>query len=71
MTERWGDVDALMRGLGSLRAAADGARATPHDRAVVEEAITVAAEAIDGMIDTPAEPRLWPPPVRRSWPLKD
>ena len=55
MSELWGDVDALMRRLGSLRRAADDARATPHDRAAIEDAIGNAAQAIDSMIDTPQD----------------
>jgi hypothetical protein len=39
-----------MRQLGALRAAADDARATPHDRAAFEMAITMAAQAIDGAV---------------------
>ena len=55
VSERWADLDALMRQLGALRAAADDARATPHDRAAIEKAITQAAQSIDGMIDTPQD----------------
>ena len=57
MSERWADLDALMRKLGAPRAAADDARATPHDRASIEQAITRAAQSIDGMIDTPQDPK--------------
>lgn len=57
MSELWADLDALMRQLGALRAAADDARATPHDRAAIEKAITKAAQSIDGMIDTPQDPK--------------
>jgi hypothetical protein len=55
VSERWADLDALMRQLGALRAATDDARAMPHDRAAIEEAITNAAQSIDGMIDTPED----------------
>jgi hypothetical protein len=55
VSERWADLDARMRQLGALRAAADDARATPHDRAAIEEAITNSAQSIDGMIDTPQD----------------
>jgi hypothetical protein len=55
VSERWGDVDALMRKLGSLRAAADAARTTPQDRAAIEQAITRTPEAIDAMIDEPQD----------------
>jgi hypothetical protein len=44
-----------MRKLGALRVAADLSRATPQDRAAIEEAIARAAEAIDAMIDTPQD----------------
>jgi hypothetical protein len=55
VSERWADLDALMRQLGALRAAADDARATSRDRAAIEKAITNAAQSIDGMIDTPQD----------------
>jgi hypothetical protein len=55
VSERWADLDALMRRLGSLRSAANDLRATPQDRAAIEEAITRAAQSIDAMIDTPQD----------------
>ena len=55
MLQLWGDVDALMRRLGGLRRAADGARGAPPQRAAIEEAIVNAAQAIDSMIETPQD----------------
>ena len=55
MPEKWADIDALMRRLRAIRAAADDVRAADADRADIERAITEAAQAIDGMIDTPQD----------------
>jgi hypothetical protein len=53
--ERWADVDNLMRRLGALRAAADGSRVKPGDRADIEDAISKAAQAVDEIIEAPQD----------------
>jgi hypothetical protein len=57
VSERWADLDALIRKLGALRVAADDSRATADDRAAIEAAIARAAQAIDDMVDTPEDPK--------------
>jgi hypothetical protein len=57
VSERWADLDALIRRLGSLRVAADDSRATPQQRAAIESAIGQAAQTIDDMVDTPEDPK--------------
>jgi hypothetical protein len=55
MSERWVDLDALMRRLGALRAAADDARVKTDDRTAIDDAINKAAQAVDEIIDAPQD----------------
>jgi len=51
MTSDWATVESLIRQLGSVRAAANEARASDLSRAAIDQAISEAAEAVSLTID--------------------